>query len=302
MKAAVVRDYGGPEVMSYQDVPDPIPGAGEVLVRVAGASINPVDTFERGGALKARRPLDFPAVIGWDVSGTVESLGPGVTSLAVGDRVCAWAEHTYAELCVARAELFAKVPDAIDLADAGAVPLVATTGNQLITKAIGDVAGLTVLVSGAAGGVGRSAVATAKMLGAKVIAGITKHQLDQAASIGADDTAVLDDEKAFAAIPEVDVVANTVRGDTAAQLLSKVKKWGRYASVTSLPDNVNDISNLRLISFVSFQDNEVIATMLDAMVNGSLRIPISRRFPFRDAAKAMAAMDEHPAGKILMVP
>jgi NADPH:quinone reductase-like Zn-dependent oxidoreductase len=302
VKAAVVRNYGGPEMMSYEDVPDPVPGPGEVLVRVARASINPVDAFERGGALKAWRPLEFPAVIGWDVAGTVEGRGPGVTSLAVGDRVCAWAYHTYAELCVAKAELFAKIPDAMDLADAGAVPLVATTGNQLITQAAGDVAGCTVLVSGAAGGVGRAAVATAKMLGANVIAGVTMHQLDQADNIGADEIVALNDEKAFAAIPQVDVIANTVRGDTAAQLLSKVKKWGRYASATSLPGNVNDISNLHLISFVSSQDSKVIATMLDVMQNGKLHIPISGRFSFREAAKAMAAMDQHAAGKILLIP
>jgi NADPH:quinone reductase-like Zn-dependent oxidoreductase len=240
MKAEIVRRYGGPDVMQYADVPDPVPSTGEVLVQVAGASINPVDNFERNGDTKDWRPLQFPAVIGWDVSGTVTQVSPGVTDLAVGDRVCAWAYHTYAQLCAAKADLFTKVPDDMDLVDAAALPLVGITGSQLISVASGLKPGQTVLVSGAAGGVGRAAVFTAKAMGATVIAGVTKRQLGQAQSIGADQIVALDDEAAFAAIPQVDVVANTVRGKTASQLLSKVKSGGTYASVTGKPEGAQN--------------------------------------------------------------
>ena len=165
MKASVVSAYGGPEVMKYQDMPDPELGVGDVLVKVAGIGINPEDMLERNGDLKDRWPMHFPAIIGLDVSGTVVATGDGVTDLKVGDRVCAWSYHTYAELVADKATLFAKVPETMDLVDAAAIPLVGVTGSQLISVASGLQSGQTVLVSGAAGAVGRCAVYMAKVSG-----------------------------------------------------------------------------------------------------------------------------------------
>ena len=131
MKASVMHTYGGPEVMQYEDYPDPVPAEGEVLVRVAAASINPVDLMQRAGDTKSYLPIEFPGVGGWDVSGTVVALGyGGVTGFKIGDRVMAWAFHTFAELCAVKAELLARVPDGIDLAEAAALPLAGTTGDS----------------------------------------------------------------------------------------------------------------------------------------------------------------------------
>ena len=171
MKAVVMNEYGGPEVLSFGDYPDPSPGSGEVLVRVAAASVNPIDLLQRSGGTKSFFPVEFPGVIGWDVSGTVIKLGAGVDKLVVGDRVFGWAFHTYAELCAIKANLLAKVPDGLDLVEAAALPLVTLTGSQLISVASGVKSGQTVLVSGATGSVGRAAVYTAKDKGARVIAG-----------------------------------------------------------------------------------------------------------------------------------
>ena len=137
VKAAVIHEYGPARLLRYEDYPDPIARSGEVVVKVAAAGVNPVDAIERTGGTKDWRPLQFPAVLGWDLSGTVVKLGDGVTNLAVGDKVCAWAYHTYAELCAAAANLFAKVPEGIDLLDAAAYPLVALTGSQLISAVSG---------------------------------------------------------------------------------------------------------------------------------------------------------------------
>ena len=90
MKAVVMHEYGGPDVLEYEDIPDPVPGKGEVLIRIAAASINPVDLWQRAGATKASLRLEFPAIIGWDVSGTVVGLGPEVHEFAVGDHVFGW--------------------------------------------------------------------------------------------------------------------------------------------------------------------------------------------------------------------
>jgi NADPH:quinone reductase-like Zn-dependent oxidoreductase len=302
MKASVVSAYGGPEVMKYQDMPDPELGVGDVLVKVAGIGINPEDMLERNGDLKDRWPMHFPAIIGLDVSGTVIATSDGLTDLKIGDRVCAWSYHTYAELVADGATLFAKVPETMDLVDAAAIPLVGVTGSQLISVAGGLQFGQTVLVSGAAGAVGRCAVYMAKALGGRAIAGVLRSQLDQADSIGADETVALDDPAAFAAIPQVDVVANTLRGKAATDLLAKVKAAGTFASVTGEPDGARDYPNVRVVPFRSQQDREGIAFIAEAVSTGKLTIPIGRREELKNAGAAQAEFTNGGIGKVLLVP
>jgi NADPH:quinone reductase-like Zn-dependent oxidoreductase len=302
MKAAVIDHYGGPEVLHLADVPDPTPGEGEVLVRVAAASVNPVDTRDRSGDTRGWRPLEFPAIIGWDVSGTVVALGPGVTGHAVGDRVFGWAFHTYAQFCAVSADLLAKAPDDIDLADLAALPLVGATGSQMITQGAEIKAGQSVLVSGATGAVGRSAVFTAKDHGAHVIAGVTTRRLAEAASIGADDVIALDDPAAFAALPAVDVVANCVRGKTAEDLLGKLKPNGLYVSFTGAPANAASRTDVRVVAYVSGQNTDSYRYIAGAVQAGRLTIPIERRLPLGEAVAAHAAVEKGGVGKILLLP
>jgi NADPH:quinone reductase-like Zn-dependent oxidoreductase len=297
----VVSAYGGPEVMKYQDMPDPELGAGDVLVKVAGIGINPEDMLERNGDLKDWQ-LHFPAIIGLDVSGTVIAMGDGVTDLKVGERVCAWSYHTYAELVADKATLFAKVPKTMDLVDAAAIPLVAVTGSQLISVAARLQSGQTVLVSGAAGAVGRCAVYMAKVLGARVIAGVQRFQLDQSDSIGADETIALDDPAAFATIPKVDIVANALRGKAATDLLAKVKDGGVFASVTGAPDGTERYPKVRVVPFRSKQDREGIAFIADAVNAGKMTIPIGRREQLKNAGAAQAAFAKGGIGKVLLIP
>jgi len=302
MKASVVTAYGGPEVMRYRDMPDPKPGPGDVLVQAAGIGINPEDMLERNGDLKDHWQLQFPAIIGLDVSGTVVATGNGVSDLRVGERVCGWSYHTYAELVADRAVFFAKVPATMDLVDAAAIPLVGVTGSQLISVASGLQPGQTVLVSGAAGAVGRCAVYRAKVLGARVIAGVLRSQLDQAESIGADETIALDDPASFAAIPRVDVVANTLRGKPASDLLAKVKDGGTFASVTGEPDGAGGYPNVRVVPFVSSKDRAGIAFIAEAVNAGKMTIPIGRRELLKDAGAAQAEFTKGGIGKVLLTP
>jgi NADPH:quinone reductase-like Zn-dependent oxidoreductase len=301
VKASVVTAYGGPDVMAYRDMPDPTPGPGDVLVKVAGIGINPEDLLERNGTVEGWQ-LHFPAIIGLDVSGTVIATGDGVTNLQAGDRVCAWSYHTYAELVADKAELFAKVPETMDLVEAAAIPLAGVTGSQLISVAGAVRSGQTVLVSGGAGAVGRSAVYVARSLGARVIAGVQRFQLGQAASIGADETIALDDPIAFAAIPRVDVVANAVRGKTATDLLAKVKDGGTFASVTGTPAGAERYPKVRVVPFVSKHDRAVIGVIADAVNAGTLTIPIDHREELKNAGAAQAAFAKGSIGKVLLVP
>ena len=236
MKAVVVHQYGGPEVLKFEEYPDPVPGPGEVLVRVAASSVNPIDYKRRAGLTKNFYPMTFPGLIGVDVAGTAAKIGPGVEEFSVGDQVFAMADNTYAELCVVKAAVLAKVPKGLDLIQAAALPLVTVTGNQLMS-ATGIKAGQTVLVVGAAGNVGRSAVFTAKQRGATVIAGVLKRQMqiEEAKTIGADQVVATDDDTAIENLSPLDAVADTVGGSTAQKLIARVKPGGVYASVVG-PD------------------------------------------------------------------
>ena len=302
MKAAVIHEYGGPGVLEYEDYPDPTLQSGEVLIRVAAAGVNPIDALLRSGQIKDRQPVTFPGILGRDLSGTVEKLGSGVSGFSIGDRVLAWTYHTYAELCAEKAELLARVPKGMGLVDAAALPLVTMTGSQLILGASDVKPGQTVLVSGAAGSVGRSAVFAAKERGAVVIGGVLKTQLDQAKNIGADRLVALDDSAALARLIPVDIVANTVRGKTAEQLLGKVKQGGTFASVTGLPPNATNYPGVRTVAFVSKQDTKNLEYMVEAVSSGKLTIPIGSKLPLRNAAEAHAALEKGGAGKILLLP
>lgn len=301
MKAIVVHQYGGPEVLKYEDYPDPVPAAGEVLVRVAAAGVNPIDYKRRAGLTKDFYPMTFPGLIGIDMSGTVLKLGPGVTDFSVGDRVFAMADNTYAELCVVKADVLAKVPRGLDLIEAAALPLVTVTGNQLLS-ATGIKAGQTVMVVGAVGNVGRSAVFTAKDRGATVIAGVLKRQMEEARTIGADQVVATDDDDAVESLPLLDAVADTVGGRTAEKLIAKVKAGGVYASVVEAPQNAAGFPSVRLEHVFSHFDRKTLEFMAEAVRDGKLRIPIGRRFPLSQAAEAQTAAEKGGAGKILLLP
>jgi NADPH:quinone reductase-like Zn-dependent oxidoreductase len=159
-----------------------------------------------------------------------------------------------------------------------------------------------VLVAGALGGVGRSAVFAAKDRGAKVIAGVLKKQLAAAQTLGVDHFVALDDEGALNALAPVDAVANTVRGKTAEQLLGKVKPGGAFASVTGAPANADDYPSVRVVSYVSHQDAKTVLATAEAVSAGKLVIPIERKLPLSAARVGHEAVGRGGTGKVLLLP
>lgn len=300
MKAVVVHQYGGPEVLKFEDYPDPVPGPGEVLVRVAATSVNPIDYKRRAGLTKDFYPLTFPGLIGVDLAGTILKGGPGVEGFSVGDKVFAMADNTYAELCVVKAAMLAKVPMGLDLIQAAALPLVTITGNQLMS-ATGIKAGQMVMVVGAVGNVARSAVFTAKQRGATVIAGVLKRQIDEAKTVGADQVVPTDDDTAIASLSPLDAIADTVGGRTAEKLIAKVKAGGVYASVVEAPQNAAKYPSVRMAHVFSKFDRKTLESMAEAVRDGKLVIPISQKLPLNEAAEAQAEAEKGGVGKILLV-
>jgi NADPH:quinone reductase-like Zn-dependent oxidoreductase len=301
MKAIVVHEYGGPEVLKFEDYPDPVPGPGEILVRVAAASVNPIDYKRRAGLTKDFYPMKFPSLIGVDMAGTVVELGPGVEGFSVGDQVFAMADNTYAQLCVVKAAVLAKVPKGLDLIQAAALPLATITGNQLMS-ATEIKTGQTVLVVGAVGNVGRSAVFTAKSRGATVSAGVLKKQTDEAKTTGADQVVATDDDTAIANLPPLDAVADAVGGKTAEKLIAKVKAGGVYASVVEAPQNAAKYPSVKVVHVFSKFDRKTLEFMAEAVRDGKLIIPISQKLPLSKAAEAQATAEKGGVGKILLVP
>jgi NADPH:quinone reductase-like Zn-dependent oxidoreductase len=301
MKAIVVHEYGGPEVLKFEDHPDPVPGRGEVLVRVAAASVNPIDYKRRAGLTKDFYPIQFPGLIGVDMSGTVVKVGPEVEAFTAGNRVFAMADNTYAELCVVKADVLADIPEGLDLIEAAALPLVTTTGNQLLS-ATGIKAGQTVMVAGAVGNVGRSAVFTAKDRGATVIAGVLKRQMEEGKTVGADQVVATDDDDAIAKLPPLDAVADAVDGRTAEKLIARVKAGGVFATVLGAPQNAAKYPSVKVVPVFSKFDRTTLQFMAEAVRDGKLVIPISKKMPLSDAAEAQALAEKGGIGKILLVP
>jgi NADPH:quinone reductase-like Zn-dependent oxidoreductase len=300
MKAVVLHEYGGPDKLKYEDVPDPVAGEGQLLVRQTASSVNPIDYKLRSGAMKDFIPLTMPAILGQDIAGIVRAVGSGVSGFEAGDKVIALGNQAYAELVVVKAADVARLPDGLDLVNAAALPVVTQTGMQLM-QGTGVRSGQTVLVAGALGGVGRSAVWAGKKAGAVVIAGVRKSQVKAAGELGADEVLALDDSTAMEKLGFVDAVADTVGRETAEKLLAKVKPGGVFATVVGAPGNAKMHPTLQIKAIRVQPDASMLRAMAEAVVAGKLTIPIDRMVPLSEAGEAHAAAEKGGVGKILLL-
>ena len=212
MKAVLLYEYGPVENLRYEDTADPKYGDNEVLVRVRATSVNPIDFKLRSGAAKGRMPLELPAILGRDLAGEVVAFGSSVTGFPVGMRVMALTFGTYAELAVAKADVLTPIPEGLSFERAAALPLVVTTGAQLIERAVKPTAGQRVLITGALGGVGRTAVHVARQHRAYVLAGVRAAEKQEAAKLAVDEVIAIDTEDEVAKLRDLDAIADTVGG------------------------------------------------------------------------------------------
>jgi len=301
MKAMVLKGYGGLEQLELREIAEPRPGPGEVQVKIAAASVNPIDWKLRSGAAKALMPLEFPAVLGRDVAGEVTEVGQGVTTLSRGDHVLGLVMRGYAEKVVASADAFARLPPGLDLREAAALPLVLLTGAQLIEEAVRPRKGDTVLVTGALGGVGRAAVHVAKLHGARVLAGVRAGQKAEAAGLGADQVVAIDDDAEIAALPLLDAIADTVGQETIARLLEHLKPGGTLGSVVGEPPAARGRS-IVVRAFLAHPDSKRLGELATAVARGELKIPIAKRLPLAQAAEAQRLAERGGAGgKVLIL-
>ena len=303
MKAVRLYEYGGPENLKFEDnVPEPALGDDSVLVEAAATSVNPIDWKIRSGARQKDIPLKLPVILGKDVSGVVRAVGRNIRSFKPGDRVLALTDATYAELVVVAGSILTHLPDGLDLVDSAAIPLVTLTGEQLVRLAARAQPAQTILVSGALGSVGRSAVHAAKKLGLKVIAGVRGKQLAEAQTLGVADVVAIDDDASIAGLERVDCVADTVGGETAAKLFGRVKNGGNFGYASMLPDGVTERNpTVTVTRVLGRPDASKVREFADDIRDGKFVLPISRRLPLRDASEAHVLAQRGGAGKIVLV-
>ena len=239
MKAAVLQQYGGPEVLKLQEVSRPEPKDDEVLIRVIAAGVNPVDAYVRQGRLSERGFDKRPMIIGYDIAGVVEKIGARITKFKAGDAVYAYLPIVrgggYAEFAIAKEDEMALKPKNIDSEKAAAVPLAATTAWQALIDEAKIDKGQTVLIHGGSGGVGHFAIQIAKTRGAKVIATASTANQDALKQLGVDQPIDYTTTKFEDVVKDVDVVLNCVRADTLPASYGLVKKGGMIVSITGDP-------------------------------------------------------------------
>jgi NADPH:quinone reductase-like Zn-dependent oxidoreductase len=302
MKAIVLHQYGGPEQLRYEDIERPTFGDNEVLVRMRATSVNPIDFKLRSGAAKARMPLQLPAVLGRDLSGEVAEAGRSVGGFSKGMRVMALANGTYAEYTVAKADVLAPIPATLDFEKAAALPLVVTTGSQLIERAIKPTRGQTVLVTGALGNVGRVAIHVARQHGVRVLAGVRANEKDKAAQLSVDGIVAIDNDEEVARLHDLDAIADTVGGATIQRLLKSIRPGGVVGSVLGAPEGAQNY-NIRVEPMMAIPDALRLAELAEDFARGEFSIPIARTMKLEKAAEAQRLAEKGGiGGKIILVP
>lgn len=302
MKAALLYSYGDPDQLRYEETAVPKYGDNEVLVKMHATSINPIDVKIRSGAAKSRFPIEFPAILGRDLSGEVAGAGRNVQGFPKGMRVMALANGTYAEYTVAKADVLAPIPDTLNFEQAGALPLVTSTGAQLIERAVKPRSGQTVLVTGALGGVGRTAVHVARKHGARVLAGVRAKEKEEASKLKVDGVVAIDSEEEIEHLHDLDAIADTVGGTTIQRLLKTIRKGGVLGSVLGQPEGA-DKYDIHVEAFMVQADASRLHQLAEDVARHEFSIPIARTMKLQEIQEAHRMFERGGlAGKIVLVP
>lgn len=309
MKAVRFHKFGGPEVLSYEEVEQPVPSAGQVLIRVAGSAFNPADTGIRGGTLPF--PVALPHVPGYDVSGTVVARGDGVSRFTVGDTVVGFLPMTEsgsaADYLVTAADALVAAPSSIPLADAAALPSVALTAWQALFDDAGLEQGQRVLIIGAGGSVGGYAVQLAKRAGAYVIATASPRSRSAVTSAGADEVIDHTTATVLETLAEpVDVLLNLAPIDPEefSALVALVRDGGIVVATTAwMTTPGDDTRGVRTAGVFVRADVDELTQLVALVDSGELTVDVAQRVPLSDlpAIHARAAAGG-VHGKVVAVP
>lgn len=332
MQAAYIERYGGPEVLRVGAVADPKPGAGDLLVDVAAASVNPIDFKTRAGLTKALLPYAFPLILGNDLAGVVRAVGAGVSRFRPGDaivarlgkaRIGAFAEQAL----VAEADA-ARAPANVPLADAAALPLAGLTAWQALFECADLQPGQRALIHAGAGGVGHLALQLAHWRGARVYTTASERNLERCLALGADEVIDYRSTRFDSTLRDIDVVLDTQGGDTLLRSIAITRRGGHVISITAMPTPAvarawgarppltwalhwltrreRGAARRHGVNYHYLfmrPDGAQLAELVALVDAGIVKPVIDRRYPLSETAAALAYVEAgHAAGKVLIVP
>lgn len=304
MKAIVAHEYGGPDVLRYEDAPVPVPKDNEVLVHVIASGVNPADPLIVSGKYAKEFATHLPLIPGYDIAGIVQKTGAKITKLKVGDPIYGYVlwGGGWAEYAVATEGEAAAKPASLSYIEAAAVPLAALTAWQALIDTAQLRGGQTVLIHGGSGGVGSFAIQIAKARGAKVIATASTSNQDLLHELGADVAIDYTKVKFEEVAKDVDVVLDTVGRDTLARSYSVVKKGGIITSLRGQPDQAElDRYGIRGAPIAVKPDAKELTEITKLIEEKKIKPIVSQVLPLTDAAKAdEQAETHHTRGKMVL--
>ncbi|GMA62213.1 NADP-dependent oxidoreductase [Alicyclobacillus fastidiosus] len=306
MKAVYIEAYGGHEQLKYGELPNPIVGPKDVLIRAHAASVNPVDWKIREGYLQSRLQYQFPLILGWDVSGVVERIGDHVTRFKPGDAVFSRPatdrNGTYAELVAVDESLVALKPKNITFEEAASIPLAGLTAWDALHEIAHVSAGQKVLVHAGAGGVGIYAIQLAKAFGARVLTTTSTANVQFVQAYGTDEVIDYTMEDFAQVASACDVVFDTIGGAVQEKSFGVIAPGGILVSIVSPPDEAKaKAAGIRTGYFFLQPDGEKLARLGQLVEEGKLRPVVGAVFPLEQTAKAHALSESHHArGKIVL--
>lgn len=311
MKAVQIHQYGGPNVLKFEQVPRPEPAAGELLVRIRAMGVNPVDWKTRSGrGVAGRYGSDhFPLILGWDVSGTVEEVGDGVTGYEIGDAVFGMprfpdvgaAYAGYAAVPVAEMTL---KPDSVTHVQAAALPLVSLTAWQALFEAAKLEDGQKILIHAAAGGVGHVAVQLARWENAFIFGTASANNAGYLADIGVDQFIDYRKQRFEEVVEDVDVVLDTMSGETRERSWGVLKQGGMMVSILGQPDSKTAAQfGVEAAGILVYPDGRQMAEIAALVDAGNLRPHVEAVYPLSEVAVAHEHVQGgHTRGKVVLVP
>lgn len=306
MKAVQIHTIGGPEVLCYEDVPRPTVGKGEALVRVKATTVNPLDWKVRSGIFPLESPEDFPFTLGLDVAGEIEEIGSDAGYFAVGDAVYGLSiSGGYAEYAKVLVADIAMKPRITDYLQAAALPCAAITAWQLLFGSANLKSGQSVLIHGAAGGVGTVAVQLAKWCGAHVIGTASAHNHDFLRQLGADEMIDYNVTRFEEVVHDIDLVFDIVGGETLWRSRNVLKPGGKLRTIAD--SSAPEIAANYGIDASGFEIHPPFGAVLREIAglvdNGHLKPVVSTVLPFQEVQQAHRLSEgRHVRGKIVLVP
>ena len=310
MKAAQISQYGEIETITLNsDVPAPSPAADQIQIKVQAASLNPVDTILRKGYMHQMMPLNFPATLGGDIAGEVTAVGKGVTTYNVGDKVygqsltLSGGSGALAEYATSPVGTVSAMPNNLSYSEAAAAPLTGVSALQALTENANLQSGQTLLILGAAGGIGTIAIQIAKKLGATVIAAVRGTEVvEHVVRLGADQVLDMSAGHRFSELHDVDVVLDNIGGDDAKSAFTTLKKGGSFVSLArAASDELGEKFKVTAINQMTGVTSERLKKLTQLIESGAVTMSIEKTFPLSEVRAAFIARENGGTkGKIVL--